>query len=107
MNNGPARLDRVVPEEDNVFQLFKIISVKIKVFLEYIALFFGLLFSNVSPFIKFVTRKLEAWILSHASLFLALLFVVLMFLFVALAYAFVGVSATESGNLYNHLQDVI
>ena len=106
MNTGPARLNRVVPEDD-VSSVFKLMARKIKLFFLYVALFFELLFNNVSLLINYVTRKLEAWILSHASLFLVLLFVVLMFLFVALAYAFVGVSATESGTLYNHLQDVI
>ena len=48
-------------------------------------------------------EKLEAFILSHASFFLIISVIVLMALFIALCYALVGVSATESGAVYNNM----
>lgn len=61
---------------------------------------------NVPPFYN-LSRKLEAFILSHASFFLILALIVLMMLFIMLCYAICGVSATESGTVYNHLEGVI
>lgn len=53
------------------------------------------------------TNKIEAWILSHANIFLPLAIIIGFILFIWLCFAICGVSATDSGNLYNHLQDVI
>ena len=51
--------------------------------------------------------KVDAWCNHHALLLFTILMIVLIFLFVTLAYALIGVSATESGTVYNHLGDVI
>ena len=52
-------------------------------------------------------NDVEAWILNHAYIFVPICFVILFILFVCLCFAITGVSATESGNVYNHLGDVI
>lgn len=49
----------------------------------------------------------EVWLLNHAHIFLPLAIIILIALIIALIYAMTGVSAVESGNYYNHLQDVI
>lgn len=51
--------------------------------------------------------KIEGFLLSHATFFLILALVIGLILFVALMFAIVGVSATESGTLYNHLGDIL
>ena len=51
--------------------------------------------------------RVEAWLLAHANIIVPILLVLMMIMFVVVAYALVGVSATESGVQYNHLQDVI
>ena len=51
--------------------------------------------------------KIEEWALAHAHIILPLCLVILFILFILLCYAIVGVSATDSGVQYNHLQDVI
>jgi hypothetical protein len=51
--------------------------------------------------------KYEAWVVSHANIFLPVAVVILFILFTCLVFALTGVSATESGNVYNHFQDVI
>jgi len=52
-------------------------------------------------------KGMEAWVLSHANIFLPICFVLLFILIACLLMAMTGVSAVESGNYYNHLQDVI
>ena len=54
-----------------------------------------------------LSRKLEAFILSHASFFFLLTLTVFAVLFVLLCYTLVGVSATESGTVYNHFWELI
>lgn len=49
----------------------------------------------------------EVWLLNHAHIFLPLAIIILIALIIALIYAMTGVAAVESGNYYNHLQDVI
>ena len=51
--------------------------------------------------------NLEVWLLNHAHIFLPLAIIILIALIIALIYAMTGVAAVESGNYYNHLQDVI
>ena len=51
--------------------------------------------------------NIEVWILNHTHIFLPLALIILFALIIALIYAITGVSAVESGNYYNHLQDVI
>jgi len=52
-------------------------------------------------------QNIEAWILSHANIFLPLCLVILVILLTLLVFTVTGVSATESGVVYNHFQDVI
>ena len=52
-------------------------------------------------------EKIDNFVLSNAHIFLPLCFIVLMILLIALCYALVGVSATDSGMVYNHMMDVI
>lgn len=54
-----------------------------------------------------VMDKIEEFVLSHATFFLILSIIVLLILFVTLMFAICGVSATESGNLYNHFGDIL
>ena len=49
---------------------------------------------NVSP-VNHIFDKVEAWILSHASIFLYFALVMLFVLFVMLIWVLTGVSATE------------
>ena len=49
----------------------------------------------------------EVWLLNHTHIFLTLAIIILIALIIALIYAVTGVAAVESGNYYNHLQDVI
>lgn len=51
--------------------------------------------------------KMEAFILRHASIFMVILIILFLLLFVAMLYTICGASATESGNLYNHFNDII
>ena len=52
-------------------------------------------------------NKMEAWCIRHATLLFIILLSMIMVLFIVLIYALVGVSATESGTVYNHIGDVI
>ena len=60
---------------------------------------------DVSPLI-ICQQRIEAWVLSHATLCLTIALIVLMTLFIALAYAIVGVSATGD-TIYNGMEAVI
>ena len=51
--------------------------------------------------------RIEEFLLSHATFFLILSIIILLILFVTLMFAICGVSATESGNLYNHFGDIL
>ena len=55
---------------------------------------------NVSP-VNHIFDKMEAWVLSHASIFLFIALVMLFVLFVMLIWLLTGVSATESGAMRN------
>ena len=59
---------------------------------------------NINPNIMV---KIEGWCIRHSSFCLLVLFVVLSFLFALALFFMCGVSATESGNVYNHFWDVI
>ena len=54
-----------------------------------------------------LSDKIEAFLNRHAFFFICVCLVILFALLTALAYAIVGVSATDSGVLYNHLEDII
>ena len=61
--------------------------------------------NNVSPLI-ICQQRIEAWVLSHATLCLAILLIALMIAFIALAYAICGVSATGD-TIYNGMGGII
>lgn len=61
---------------------------------------------NVSP-VNHIFDKVEAWILSHASIFLFLALVMLFVLFVMLIWLLTGVSGTESGVTYNQFNNIV
>jgi putative effector of murein hydrolase LrgA (UPF0299 family) len=63
--------------------------------------------SNPARLHKKEEKNMEAWILSHAYIFLPLCIIILLILFVWLCFAVTGVSAVESGTVYNHMMDVI
>ena len=54
-----------------------------------------------------IMDRIEAWVLRHANILMPLCLITLIVLFVLLCYAICGVSAVESGNVYNHFGDVI
>ena len=56
---------------------------------------------------KTVGEKIDEFALKYANIIMPLAIVMLLLLFIGLCYAIVGVSAVESGNLYNRLGDVI
>ena len=60
---------------------------------------------DISPLI-ICQQRIEAWVLSHATLCLTIALIILMTLFIALAYALVGVSATGD-TIYNGMEAVI
>ena len=60
-------------------------------------------YSFISPIINLI----EAWCLRHALLCLFICMAFLIALFTCLIFAITGVSAVESGVVYNHFQDVI
>ena len=55
----------------------------------------------------FIMHKVEAWVLSHATLCLIVLMSLLIALFVVVIFAIVGVSATDSGVQYNQFQNIV
>lgn len=63
--------------------------------------------NNPARLSKKEDKSIEDWIIQHANIFVPICFVILFILFVCLCFAITGVSATESGNMYNHLGDVI
>jgi hypothetical protein len=60
---------------------------------------------NVPPFN--ISKRVEAWVLSHATLCLIVAICLLMALFVTLIFVLTGVSATESGVQYNQFSNII
>ncbi len=60
-------------------------------------------YSFISPIINII----EAWCLRHALLCLFICMAFLIALFTCLIFAITGVSATDSGTYYNHMQGVI
>ena len=51
--------------------------------------------------------NIEAWVLSHASLCLYIAISLLIALFVLLIFTLTGVSATESGTVYNQFNNIV
>ena len=54
-----------------------------------------------------VMARIDDWALNHAHILLPMSIIIALCLFTALCYAIVGVSATESGSVYNQLQRTI
>ena len=54
-----------------------------------------------------VMTIIDEWALNHAHILLPISIIIALCLFIALCYAIVGVSATESGSVYNQLQRII
>ena len=51
--------------------------------------------------------RIDEWALNHTHILLPISIIIALCLFTALCYAIVGVSATESGSVYNQLQRII
>lgn len=51
--------------------------------------------------------RIDEWALNHAHILLPISIIIALCLFIALCYAIVGVSATESGSVYNQLESII
>lgn len=75
----PARLDKVQDNEVNHFYNFYIM----------------------------VINRVEAWVLSHALICLIVVVSMLIALFVVLIFLLTGVSATDSGVMYNSMERII
>lgn len=54
-----------------------------------------------------VMTRIDEWALNHAHILLPISIIIALCLFIALCYAIVGVSATESGSVYNQLENII
>ena len=54
-----------------------------------------------------VMARIDEWALNHAHILLPISIIIALCLFTALCYAIVGVSATESGSVYNQLGNII
>lgn len=63
--------------------------------------------NNVDHILSSITRGIEAWVLSHALLCIIVAMCLLMALFVALIFVLTGVSAVESGTVYNGMERII
>ena len=54
-----------------------------------------------------ISKRIEAWVLAHATLCLIVAICLLMALFVTLIFVLTGVSATESGVQYNQFSNIV
>ena len=54
-----------------------------------------------------VMARIDEWALNHAHILLPISIIIALCLCIALCYAIVGVSATESGSVYNQLENII
>ena len=54
-----------------------------------------------------VMARIDDWALNHAHILLPISIIIALGLFTALCYAIVGVSATESGSVYNQFENII
>ena len=62
---------------------------------------------DIYSFYNSMLSMVEAWVISHATLCLIVAMCLLMALFVTLIFVTTGVSATESGVTYNHLESMV
>ena len=56
---------------------------------------------------QLILDTIEEWVLTHSLLCLIVTICLLMALFIFLIFTLVGVSATESGTLYNQFQNIV
>ena len=63
--------------------------------------------NKVSQSYRLVMDTIEAWVQTHALLCLIVLFAILIALFVVLIFTLTGVSATESGTVYNQISNIV
>ena len=63
--------------------------------------------NKVSHIGEWLFDHIEAWVLSHALLCLIVAMCMLMALFVALIFTLTGVSATDSGVVYNQFNNIV
>ena len=54
-----------------------------------------------------IMTRIDEWALNHAHILLPISIIIALCLFIALCYAIVGVSATESGSVYNQLEKIV
>ena len=54
-----------------------------------------------------VMARIDEWALNHAHILLPISPIIALCLLIALCYAIVGVSATESGSVYNQFENII
>ena len=54
-----------------------------------------------------IMTRIDDWALNHAHILLPISIIIALCLFIALCYAIVGVSATESGSVYNQLEKIV
>ena len=64
-------------------------------------------FSSVSQLRQLVMDTIEAWVNAHALLCLIICACILIALFTVLIFTLTGVSATESGTVYNHMSNIV
>ena len=63
--------------------------------------------NKVSHLGRLVMDTIEAWVNTHALLCLIVLTSLLMAAFVVVIFMITGVSATESGTVYNQFQNIV
>ena len=56
---------------------------------------------------SFLRSRIEAWCIEHATILLVLSIILCLLLFMVACYTLVGVSATESGTVYNQFNRII
>ena len=54
-----------------------------------------------------IMTRIDDWALNHAHILLPISIIIALCLLIALCYAIVGVSATESGSVYNQLEKIV
>ena len=62
---------------------------------------------HFNSFLDRVWDKAEAWILRHATLFLFVCMALLIAMFVVVMFMIIGVSATDSGTVYNQFNNIV
>ena len=63
--------------------------------------------NHFDRFLQHILSRVEAWCIKHALFFFTIFIILSLLLFVVLIYALVGVSATESGVVYNQFNNII